>query len=83
MPDNDPGLPISYYLTVPGCGVLFNCESCQASTRAELEDVIAKLKATGKGDEETGIRALRWLTDRPCKRCGKATWETRPAFPKP
>jgi hypothetical protein len=41
--------------------------------------VVERLKARGLGDERTGIRAVASLAERPCARCGRMRWETRPA----
>jgi hypothetical protein len=82
MVDKEPGVPLAHYLTHPGVEVQFVCNVCLERTRAPVVEVIERLKATGKGDETTGIRALRWLTDRPCKACGAIDWEVRPWFPK-
>ncbi len=46
-----------------------------------MADVVAGLKARGLGDEATGIRAIARLLTRPCSRCRRVYWETRPAFP--
>lgn len=79
MPRHDPiGVPLAHYLRDPDMGVRFECLACQDSFDVPTAEVIAKLKASGLGNERTGIRALARLATRPCRRCGAARWETRP-----
>lgn len=81
MADNDPGVPLSHYLDDhSGVGVRFTCQGCQASHDVPVAAVIERLKARGLGDEQTGIREVAKVAERPCARCGAMRWETRPAF---
>jgi len=81
MPDTDPGVPLSHYVANhPTAGVRFTCEACQASHDVPVADVVARLRARGLGDEQTGIRAVASFAERPCQRCGAMRWSTRPAF---
>jgi hypothetical protein len=80
MPDTDPGISLSHYLEHAGCAVRFTCEACQASHDVAVPAVIDRLKARGLGDEQTGIREVAQLAERPCARCGAMKWETRPGF---
>jgi hypothetical protein len=77
---DDPGVPLAHYLQHPGAGVRFHCRACQASHDVPVARVVGRLKAHGLGDEQTGVRAVAWLADQPCARCGAVRWETTPAF---
>lgn len=74
------GVPLSHYLGDPQMGVRFECLACQLCTDVATADVVNRLKATGLGDERTGVRALARLASQPCRRCGARRWETRPAY---
>jgi hypothetical protein len=78
--DNPDGVPLSHYLTHAGCAVRFHCAKCHRGFDVALDDVIARLRRRGLGDEHTGICAVGRLADRTCDRCGARRWETRPAF---
>jgi len=81
---DEPGVPLSHYLThSPPVGVRFHCDGCQRWHDVDTADVVARLKAAGLGDEQTGIREVARLSRRPCARCGAVKWETRPAFKLP
>lgn len=81
MEDRRPGVPLAHYLKDAALfGVRFSCAECQASHDVSIVDVVARLKATGKGDERTGVRAVAWLATRPCAHCGALAWETRPVW---
>ena len=80
-PADDPGVPLAHYLSDhSGVGVRFTCGACAASHDVPVAQVIARLKARGLGDEQTGVREVAKLADRACVRCGAMRWETRPAF---
>ena len=77
----DPaGVPLAHYLGDPDMGVRFECLTCMASFDVATADVVARLKASGLGDEQTGVRSLARIAKRPCARCGATNWETRPAY---
>lgn len=78
--DDDTGVPLDHYLQKGGHGVLFYCR-CGYLNAVPVECVVERLKASGLGDEHTGIRALARLSRRPCPRCGAVAWESRPGFP--
>lgn len=82
---SNPGAPLAHYLRDGEImGVRFECLACMDSFDVPTDLVVARLKARGLGDESTGIRAVAWLSDRPCERCGAVRWETRPAYhPRP
>lgn len=78
---NEPGVPLSHYIERhPGTGVRFTCWSCMATHAVPMDRVLARLKATGAGDEQTGIKVLGQRSRRPCAKCGKATWDSAPAW---
>lgn len=79
------GVPLGSYIDQGASyGVRFECLACMDSFDAPLLDVIARLKATGRGDDTTGIKAVARLASHPCGRCGSMRWETRPALkPRP
>lgn len=81
---SDPGVPLAQYLHDPVMGVRFECLACQNSFDLPTADVVAKLKARGLGDENTGVRELARIATKPCRRCGAMRWETRPCHrPRP
>ncbi len=77
----DIGVPLRHYIEHhPKVGVRFICQGCAQTTDRPMAEVVAGLKARGLGGEATGIRAIARLLTRPCARCGRIYWETRPAF---
>lgn len=82
MPTDEPGVPLSHYLHAhEGVGVRFTCEACQYSHDVPVGQVVERLKASGLGGEETGVREVAKFSTRRCAKCGAVRWETRPAFP--
>ncbi len=75
------GVPLRHYIDHhPKVGVRFICQGCCSTRDRPMGEVVAGLKARGLGDETTGIRAIARLLTRPCARCSRVYWETRPAF---
>lgn len=78
--DLDPGVPLGHYRQHKA-NVLLICNGCALSRSLPLDAVVARLQARGVGGDETGIRAVARLTNRPCPRCGKTDFQSRPHFP--
>lgn len=76
--DFDPGVPLHRYRGVSSRIELW-CASCCTTRVFELEGVIARLKARGVGDENTGVREVARYVTEPCQ-CGGTRFETRPHF---
>lgn len=84
MSDNDPGVPLSHYLTHgERChGVLFSC-SCGAHRVVPLAVVIEDLERRGVGGPETGVREVWRFSRKPCAKCGARIVSTSPAWAPP
>ena len=76
----EPGVPLAHYRQHRATVRTF-CRNCALTLELDLEEVIAGLVARGRGDENTGIRAVAKTFRRPCERCGMLAWETTPGFP--
>jgi hypothetical protein len=62
--------------------VLLTCLDCHHHRSLDLEAVIKRLEAWGRGGEHTGIKAVAGFAERPCPRCGGWRFATRPDFPR-
>lgn len=84
-PHEIEGVPLESYIDESATyGIRFTCIACMDSFDVPLLEVIARLKSTGKGDEQTGIKAVAWLSTKPCTRCGELKWDTGPVHhPRP
>jgi len=80
QPTNAPGVPLAHYRKHGG-GVRLACLDCMQHRDLPLEQVIARLKARGVGDETTGIKEVAGYVNRPCPRCAGLRFETMPWFP--
>lgn len=67
----------------PAVGILLRCCGCKVARKISPEHIIEVLKAEGIGGPETEVRDLSGLLSKPCKACGKTTWEVQVAWPDP
>lgn len=73
MPDPfDPGVPLAQYRGQ--ADVMLTCLGCMNRLTYPLERVIERL------GEDMGIIAVAQHMKIACPRCGKWTWDSRPAF---
>jgi hypothetical protein len=58
-------------------GVEIRCAGCGAVHVTNIEGMIARLKAAGRGDEQSKVKDLGRSIQGPCGRCRIVRWEVR------
>jgi hypothetical protein len=78
------GVPLVGYLQHPDVLIAILCTHCEARLLLPPKQVIARLKAAGRGDGSTGILELARVIRGPCRKCGvrrfecQVIWSQRP-----
>ena len=76
------GVPLGHYIDHhPNVGVLLTCLTCHSWESYEMSVIVERLKAHRINPENFPITKVSTLAKRPCKHCGKVTWESRPQWP--
>jgi hypothetical protein len=70
------GVPLLAYLRHPNAMVAIACNGCGARMLLTPRDVILRLKASGRGDGNTGILTLAKAVRGPCQRCHRRQFTT-------
>lgn len=76
-------LKLSVLCRRPAVTIQLRCDACKAQLRISPEHMIARLKADGRGGEDTEVRDLKPLLTGACKACGKVAWDVQVSWPDP
>lgn len=74
------GLSLAQHMQHPAASVHFRCAGCGHGYDVAAARVLERLMVRGLGNERTAVREVARAAERPCTRCGKMRWETRPGI---